>query len=75
MDEWKPIKSAPKDGTEILAWDGKNIWISAWSENSALARKVEFDWVVLGSSGPEFGTCATITPTHWMNLPKPPSDA
>jgi len=30
--QWQPIESAPKDGTEILAWDGQGQATIHWSD-------------------------------------------
>lgn len=60
MRKWQPIKTAPKDGTYLVVWDGKNqrpvvpelrgsdgtFWMGDW------------DWIV--------------DATHWMPLPPPP---
>lgn len=58
MSEWQEIETAPKDGTEILAWNGETCLCvvfhdGAWVENYDYAELVEI-------------------PTHWMPLPKPP---
>lgn len=55
---WQPIETAPKDGTEILAWDGDDRKILRW----ALGRWD--DWDEMPS--------ALGKPTHWMPLPEPP---
>ena len=58
---WRPIETAPKDGTDILlgfepaigwqrigkAWGGQ--WVSAWNHHPIHDQ-----------------------PTHWMPLPEPP---
>jgi hypothetical protein len=70
---WQPIETAPKDGTEILIWDG------TWVHTTV---RVFNDW--LGSSGgvPFFDDDGSdreyapghlyLAPTHWMPLPEPP---
>lgn len=71
MSEWKPIETAPKDGTAIL--------LSLSDGNMVVA---EFVTVSDGSSGwemfhEELGDCrrgyfCSVTATSWMPLPEPP---
>jgi hypothetical protein len=65
MDEskttrWRPIETAPRDGTTILVgrWDGAmaTIYNDHWAEEPGC-------WC---DSSPSF------QPTHWMPLPEPP---
>ena len=64
--EWKPIDTAPKDGTEILLYWARearrngvgSIVICAWDGE---------DWV--DEDGYSFWD-----PTHWMPLPTPPNE-
>jgi len=64
---WQPIETAPKDGTEILAYYGQEgrgqILILAWDEN--WWGPGNGDWVLNGEKD-------YATPTHWMPLPAPP---
>lgn len=65
MSEWKPIETAPKDGTWILvhiAEDEAN-WIS---DHVTMAAWVDGDWLYLGSDGVD------STPIHWALVPAPP---
>lgn len=73
--EWKPIETAPKDGTKILIW--------GYFQNPMMTF---LQWDELGApevsyfcNGKWNGPCAgahdeyiVYQPTHWMPLPKPP---
>lgn len=55
--DWQPIKTAPKDRTLLLLWDGKSIhlgyqWADAWRD---------------------FTTGYQIIASNWMPLPPPPT--
>jgi hypothetical protein len=64
MSDWKPIETAPKDGTRLLLWVPKagsttggfdpswsgNCWVY---DNSRIKRDME--------------------PSHWMPIPEPPT--
>jgi hypothetical protein len=59
MSEWQPIETAPKDGSDILAWWNGHAVIS-WN-----ARQQSWE--------SDDGMVAAKThPTHWMPLPEPP---
>ena len=64
MSEWRPIETAPKDGTEFLSIygldDDGTYWIIYW--NGAFFECV--------SSGHEISHA-----THWMPLPAAPNTA
>lgn len=62
MSEWKPIESAPKDGTMVLLGNAVHAWRTAggW-------REAHQDW---WDSRDEEG--CEFPPTHWMPLPDPP---
>ncbi len=58
--EWKPIDTAPTDGTRVLVWDydGEECVIAVW---------VDYAWRIVDDG-------AVIPPSHWMPLPpRPPS--
>ncbi len=68
--EWKPIETAPRDGTRFLACFLKNryeqIFPIAWSEN---VYDEGFGWTL------DAGGSAVLMYdqlTHWMPLPPPP---
>ena len=68
MSEWKPIETAPKDGTPILAFKPNErrsgSWTAAvyWDDTNHRSG-----WVFVGGREAE-------CPSHWMPLPEPPND-
>jgi len=56
---WKPIKTAPKDGTVIQLWTEADGWLPFmyWGGDGWVSKYLTW-------SGQE--------PTHWMEEPKPP---
>ena len=65
---WRPIETAPKDGTKIIAFDKMMAeyfvaffvstgWIQEWRCDGVRGPEIDFD----------------IFPTHWMPLPQPPA--
>ncbi len=65
MTDWKPIETAPRDGTFILTWGdddrgaGDQYVVSAWSTRGK-------EWYSPLSDAPMEGV------THWMPLPENP---
>ena len=60
MMEWQPIKTAPKDGTDILAWDGNDQWVLFYSQH--------------GSGWTTGNPKVRHEPLYWMPLPAPPKE-
>lgn len=84
---WQPIETAPRDGTEILAWrkDCGTI-IIRWDSAESFMTDSEIDKAGL-TDDELFGKdwfCADFiqgcrlegseVPTHWQPLPDPPSE-
>jgi hypothetical protein len=67
MNGWKPIETAPKDGTSILLSDGKWVGEGYYSEHSGGT------WWEAGSHWTDAHD-GQIYPTHWQPLPPPPSE-
>ena len=63
MNLWKPIDTAPTDGTTVLlTWQNEPSWItSAYYEDG--------EWHENGSGYEN----ALYRPTHWQPLPEPPT--
>ena len=64
MSDWQPIETAPRDGSQFLAWDGvcienikwrNGMWQTSWAHDEKYSMNG--------------------APTHWMPLPQPPEDA
>ena len=68
MSEWKPIETAPKDGTLILVYEPDNeswpIRSARWSQSPYPPGR--WDWFYV------YDDCLGEAPTHWMPLPSPP---
>lgn len=80
MSNWRPIETAPKDGTWVLlfggrisyGWDGDEppaVVSAQWTGylNGSIAEpRWQFAWYDGGYYGTYDG------PTHWMPMPEPP---
>ena len=62
MSEWKPIETAPKDGTKVLLWREGNP-TGEWPFMASWERGM---WAIYIDGQ------VIRTPTHWMSLPEPP---
>ena len=62
LQEWRPIETAPKDGTDILVW-----W-PYWA-NRAISAYFEYGLWHSGDAASEMGE----GPLCWMPLPQPPA--
>ena len=76
VPEWRPIETAPKDGTSILAWRFYSVAIR-WRPD--LDGEFPWDAVSLESHpSTNFTTNGFMEDdralTHWMPLPSPPED-
>jgi hypothetical protein len=68
---WRPIETAPKDETPILAYcpnDLPTVYVIMWNSYMDTYRKKLYEnWVEAGGEQYE-----VFYPTHWMPLPEPP---
>lgn len=66
--DWRPIETAPKDGTEVLLYgrpphkDDLTCYVGRWGTWDSAGGPSDC-WI---SGGPHY------RPTHWMPLPAPP---
>lgn len=65
MSIWKPIYSAPKDGTIFLGWDDGIIAEMYWGLGS-YEKGFVLNWLVWADES------VRATPTYWMDRPKDP---
>jgi len=72
-DSWQDIKTAPKDGTEILVYspaDGKKV--AMYKDVGSFGRK-DYEWVYASYIGDDFNDHLEVwKPTHWQPLPEDP---
>lgn len=79
MSEWRPIETAPKDGTPILVAGGEDDNtkyadpdIRAFMRAPTRAMWDGDGWLITLAEAACVGV-ERLTPTHWMPLPTPPS--
>lgn len=65
MDAWKPIDTAPKDGTVILLGHSEAVFDGWWDT-------YDNAWVDGETNG--YGDLRSYDPTHWQPLPAPPKE-
>ena len=60
MNEWQPMETAPKDGTEILLCSMFDMAVCYWRDDNVMQ---EWTW-----------GCGNVysNPRYWMPLPEPP---
>ena len=63
--KWQPIETAPKDGTDIIAYGLSMGMIIVGYDDKA--KHPKFPWAT--DDGPQYNAHAF---THWMPLPEPP---
>ncbi len=63
--QWRPIETAPKDGTRYLACDGKKMWTRNQPPNCYAG-----DWEWNQNRTQWRGHADGLNPTHWMPLPE-----
>lgn len=69
MSEWKPIESAPKDGTSVLGYFPAGAKYVARADVSPIFWEKAMELWTNPVSG---HFCFHAPPTHWMPLPPPP---
>jgi hypothetical protein len=85
-NNWQPIETAPKDGTDILVgWWSAGVWIvrNAWWEDGFDIELGAIDpagegWWYPNTSVGTYKVCrennAVDGPQYWMPMPEPPAE-
>ena len=73
-EAWKPIETAPRDGTVILLGSRGGCWIGKWLQIYGSGYRPENPWSSLMLNHNHMGE-KWMQPTHWMPLPQPPRSA
>lgn len=60
-DDWRPIETAPKDGTRLRAWGGGMEWHVRWTGG----------WTGYSVGGWILDNGIAINPTHWQPIVGP----
>ena len=70
---WQLIKTAPKDGTKVLVFDGVDIYVASWEDTSnGPLPHTHFEWVFASVITDYNDYLVVFYPTHWMPLPPLP---
>lgn len=72
--KWHPIETAPKDGSNIIGYNGEDVAEMVWEDWPDDNRHVGWCRAGFESGGMLYETHNRMEPepTHWMPLPKPP---
>ena len=73
---WQLIDTAPKDGTAILLWDGRAMYVGVhasfnWDYLDPADKNDGYEWMATVCS-PYADFRPALVPTHWRPLPPPP---
>jgi len=75
VSDWRPIETAPKDGTWILVWEQSpyepSHYVARWGHPECGYEVDDRAWVTM-ELGPSPDNYNIMNATHWMTLPAPP---
>jgi hypothetical protein len=70
MSEWQPIKTAPKDGCDLIILSRNGIRVAHWKEYTD-DWSFFTGWYIALDATPSSGGMFAQDATHWMPLPEP----
>lgn len=76
--DWRPIETAPRDGTEVDVWNGNRIPNAKWTRPDGGSDEFkawchfDVDQCPYGNGVDRCWDMIYPEPTHWMPLPPPP---
>ncbi len=65
---WEPIETAPRDGTEILIWDGYEMITVRWRPKGFYPAR----WQLVQAGNHADCDSPDTPPIFWQSLPLPP---
>lgn len=72
-DQWQPIETAPKDGSELLLTDGFRVAVARWDPESwPDADQRHSCWSLYDWHNEPIHFRGGYAATHWMASPEPP---
>lgn len=73
---WRPIETAPQDGTEFMAWITNTVTgAEFWSPRCRYAGERLMVWDYSGPESEGWGWLPHLAATHWMPVPEAPADS
>jgi hypothetical protein len=71
--EWRPIETAPKDGTRILIWPG--CWPTHWEDEIRFQDELHSGWLIVDCEDPWYTVFSLPEHvTHWVPMPEGPAN-
>lgn len=72
---WRPIETAPRDGTRILVTNGFGVWFAEWRPVAPSGFRFADPWFSTMLNHNHISEAHRHkAPTHWQPLPEPPKE-
>jgi hypothetical protein len=72
-DGWKPIETAPKDGTRIILGNPHGAWMGEYRPVYQSGYRPDDPWFSVMLNRDHMGRFPSSNPTNWMPLPAAPA--